>query len=94
MKQFLVLIKDFTDDDCINRRLSVREKHIKNNAMLKSSGKVLVLGGALTDKDSIMRASSLLCQADTPEQVREQLEKDIYVEAKVWDMSTFKIFEC
>ncbi|PVU93435.1 hypothetical protein BB561_003288 [Smittium simulii] len=83
MKEYLVLIKDFTDPEAVSRRLSVREKHLANNLISKQQGNILVLGGALSDKDSKMVASSVVCRANTELEVREFLKNDVYVEAKM-----------
>ncbi|PVV01331.1 hypothetical protein BB560_004252 [Smittium megazygosporum] len=93
MKEYLVLIKDFTDPECINRRLSVREHHLTANSLHKQNGNVMVLGGALADKDGRMVASSIVCKAETKEEVIEFLKNDIYVKSNVWDMSTLFITE-
>ncbi|OLY83244.1 hypothetical protein AYI68_g2614 [Smittium mucronatum] len=92
-RKFLAYVHDFPDEDCINRRLSVREQHIANNSELKKEGKSLILGGAVTDKDGIMRGSSLVYLAKDRAEVLSLMQKDIYVKARVWNMATAAIFD-
>ncbi|OMH85954.1 hypothetical protein AX774_g496 [Zancudomyces culisetae] len=91
MGEYLVLVRDFTDADCINRRMQVREKHLDNARALMRKGHVINIGGALGDGDGKLVASALVCIADSEEQIKEVLESDIYVKNNVWDLSTLRI---
>ncbi|PVU98572.1 hypothetical protein BB559_001460 [Furculomyces boomerangus] len=93
MKEYLVLIKDFTDPECYSRRMAVREQHLANSKKAKQEGKHMIMGGGLADKDGKLVASSILFKADTKDEIMEILKKDIYVESNVWDLSTVFIAE-
>ncbi|OLY79604.1 hypothetical protein AYI68_g2615 [Smittium mucronatum] len=92
-RKFLAYVQDFTDEDCVNRRLSARGQHITNNSVLKNEGKSLIMGGALTDKNETMRGSALVYYAKDRVEVLELMEKDIYVKARVWNMATAAVFD-
>ncbi|KAG2220150.1 hypothetical protein INT45_013848 [Circinella minor] len=93
--QFLVLIRDFKDSEALNRRLLVRDLHLKEANKVVESGELLC-GGAVLDshKDGNMIGSCMIWEADSEEEVRQKLQKDPYVEGKVWedwDILPFKI---
>ena len=48
--QFLLLAYDGTDPEALQRRLNVREEHLKRISLLKKSGEFL-LGGAILDNN-------------------------------------------
>lgn len=85
--QFIVIARDYQDAEALNRRLSVRPKHLEGAAELKKTGK-LQLGGALltdhTDK-SKMIGSIMIFEAESQEEVVKIIEKDEYVTGKVWE---------
>lgn len=47
-KEFLVVLKDYSDPECLQRRLSIRNKHLAEAEVLKAQG-VIKLGGPLLD---------------------------------------------
>ncbi|OLY79603.1 hypothetical protein AYI68_g2616 [Smittium mucronatum] len=92
-KKFLVYVHDFSDKDCINRRLSAREQEINDKTVLKKQGKLKIMGGALVDESGFMSGSSLVYLAEDKEKVLELMKNDVYAKAGVWDMSTTHIFD-
>lgn len=50
--QFLVVLKDFTDDKALERRLSVRERHLEKARELKLD-RVIANGGAIFDNHQV-----------------------------------------
>jgi hypothetical protein len=51
-KQFVVVLKDFKDPECLQRRLDAREKHLKDALEANSNG-ILNLGGAILDNHEV-----------------------------------------
>ncbi|OMJ30191.1 hypothetical protein AYI69_g271 [Smittium culicis] len=96
-KFYHVTIKDYTDSECIDRRMKVREPHLKELNMLIEK-KTIVFAGALIGKSSssntnIMVGSAIVVRADNEANARKILENDQFAKNDVWDMSTFEISE-
>jgi uncharacterized protein YciI len=95
MPQFLILAEDYKDDDALNRRLSVREAHLKRVREEKAEGR-FILGGAKLNEHGNMYGSMLIVQLENEEAVHEWLKDDPYVTGKVWEhiqVLAFKIAE-
>ncbi|OMJ24749.1 hypothetical protein AYI70_g1367 [Smittium culicis] len=96
-KFFHVKIKDYTDLNCFERRMKVRDSHLKKLKPLLDN-KTVVFGGALVgsgtnDSTTTMIGSVLVFRAETEANVRSILESDLYAKNNVWDMSTLEISE-
>ncbi|HEX5936739.1 MAG TPA: YciI family protein [Actinomycetota bacterium] len=81
--QFLVVARDGTDDEAIERRRRVRPSHLEAIAPLVEDGHVLV-GGAILSGTGEMIGSMLLVDFPEPEDVHEWLARDPYVTGGVW----------
>lgn len=81
--QFLVIAKDGTDEDAIERRKRVRPTHLEAIQPLVDSGNVLV-GGAILTGIGDMIGSVLIVEFPEPEDVHDWLAKDPYVTGGVW----------
>jgi uncharacterized protein YciI len=81
--EFLVVARDGTDDEAIERRRRVRPMHLEAIAHRVEAGNILV-GGAMLSEDGEMIGSMLL--ADFPDRaaVDEWLKVDPYVTGDVW----------
>ncbi|KAI5116477.1 hypothetical protein M0805_003506 [Coniferiporia weirii] len=90
--QFMVYAPDKTDDGALQRRLSVRERHLANAKPLVESG-VLKFGRAVLSPESIaspdapqnMVGSMMIFQASSLDEVKKIIESDIYYSDGVWD---------
>ncbi|MFL9484094.1 YciI family protein [Chitinophagaceae bacterium LWZ2-11] len=95
MPQFLILAKDYTDSEALQRRLAVREKHLMRVREEKTKGSFIMGGAKLTD-DNKMFGSMLIVDLPSIEAVHEWLSTDPYVKDKVWEsyeVIPFKIAE-
>ncbi|PHZ08975.1 uncharacterized protein RHIMIDRAFT_267305 [Rhizopus microsporus ATCC 52813] len=52
-KKFVVIAKDFSDPECLQRRLEVRSKHLDGATELKKRG-TIITGGAILDSHEVM----------------------------------------
>ena len=91
MKQYLITGYDHTDAEALERRMSVREKHLENVRILKNSGNH-ILGGAILDDQGMMIGSTMVLQFETDEAFNNWLEKEVYITAKVWDKVDIRPF--
>jgi uncharacterized protein YciI len=81
--QFLVIGKDGTDTEAMNRRLAVRDAHIALGDKLFESGNMWY-GAALTDEDGKMIGSALMMDFQSREKLDEWLKTEPYVTGDVW----------
>lgn len=81
--QFLVMARDGTDDEAIERRKRTRPLHLEAIAPFVDAGNVLV-GGAMLSKDDDMIGSMLLMDFPDRAALDAWLEADPYVTDGVW----------
>jgi uncharacterized protein YciI len=81
--QFLVVAKDGTDEEAIERRRRVRPTHLEAIAPRVEAGNVLV-GGAMLSEDGEMIGSMLLVDFPDRAAVDAWLAGDPYVTGDVW----------
>ena len=83
--QFLVIAYDGIDDKAIERRMAVREKHLKNAKDMFDSGKWLYAAAILDDAGKMI-GSMVMCDFSSREELEKQwLDREPYVLGKVWE---------
>ncbi|KAK7472956.1 hypothetical protein VKT23_001060 [Stygiomarasmius scandens] len=88
--KFLVYAPDKTEEGTFERRLTARPDHLVKAKENISSGFIRV-GGALVSPDTYqlpdkkMVGSAFICEADNIEDVRKQVEDDVYYKNGIWD---------
>ncbi|KZT55569.1 hypothetical protein CALCODRAFT_484663 [Calocera cornea HHB12733] len=88
-KVFFVYCPDFTDEGAPERRNKVRAQHLE--AAKAHAGPMLV-GGPMVDETGKMTGSTKFVYAESAEEVRKELESDIYFRAGVWDPEKIAIW--
>lgn len=81
--QFLVIARDGTDEDALERRRRTRPKHLEGIGPLVDNGNVLV-GGAVLSGSGDMVGSMLLVEFPDRADVDTWLARDPYVTDGVW----------
>lgn len=81
--QYAVIGLDGKDQDALNRRLVVREKHIELSDKLRAEGKAL-FGYALLNQEGQMIGSVYVMQFDTRQELDDWLKIEPYVTGNVW----------
>jgi uncharacterized protein YciI len=89
--QFLLLAYDGTDPEALQRRLNVREEHLKRISLLKSSGEFL-FGGAILDNNGKMIGSMIVYDFPDRQSLEERLQDDPYLKGKVWEKTEIHPF--
>jgi uncharacterized protein YciI len=91
MPQWVVIAYDGADALALERRMSVREAHLRNVAPMVEKGELL-LGGAILDDAGKMAGSVAI--VDFPDQAALDawLNNDPYVTGKVWQKIEVKPF--
>jgi uncharacterized protein YciI len=84
MMQFLILADDYTDADALNRRLAVRQDHLKRVRQDRIAGN-FIIGGAKLNEQNQMQGSMLVVEFENEETVKNWIAQDPYVTGKVWE---------
>ncbi|MBK7104838.1 MAG: hypothetical protein IPH62_06110 [Ignavibacteriae bacterium] len=88
--QFVVFAHDYKDEKALERRLAVREEHLKFAAQMFENGTWL-FASALLDENGNMNGSVIFCDYENEEVLRKNwLDKEVYVTGKVWDEITIR----
>jgi uncharacterized protein YciI len=82
--QFLLLAYDGTDPEALQRRLKVREDHLRGIDVLKKSGKFL-FGGAILDNDGKMIGSMIVYDFPDRQSLDTMLKDELYFTKGVWE---------
>jgi uncharacterized protein YciI len=89
--QFLLTAYDGTDAEAPERRLKVRESHLKKISMLKKSGGFL-FGGAILDADGKMTGSMIVYDFPDRQSLDAMLKEEPYISEGVWKKIEIKPF--
>ncbi len=81
--QFLVIARDGTDADALDRRMKVREAHLEGAKKMHACGE-MINGGALLDEDGKMIGSCCMVEFPSREELDAWLSRDPYVTGNVW----------
>ncbi|KAA1478307.1 hypothetical protein DENSPDRAFT_663903 [Dentipellis sp. KUC8613] len=97
---FAVWAPDYTDADCLRRRLEHRAAHLAAMQALVKAG-TAVAGGSFVDEASLpesvppvekkMQGSLMVFRAQGVEEVRGIVEGDVYWIGNVWDKERMEI---
>ncbi|MBF0303877.1 MAG: hypothetical protein HQK73_12620 [Desulfamplus sp.] len=82
--QFIVIAYDGTDENALERRMAVREAHLKTASEMSSSGKWLYATAILNDEGN-MCGSMIVCEFDSLDALKsEWLKNEPYMVGNVW----------
>jgi len=79
----MITAYDGTDENALERRMSVREAHIEGAKVLKEAGN-MIAGGAILDEAEQMIGSTVYVDFDSREELDQWLANDPYVTGNVW----------
>jgi Uncharacterized protein conserved in bacteria len=89
--QFLLLAYDGTDPEALQRRLKVREEHLKKISALKKADEFL-LGGAILDENGKMIGSMIVYDFPDRKSLEERLKDEPYLTEGVWEKMEIQPF--
>lgn len=81
--QFLLIAYDGTDPGAPQRRMGVREDHLKKISGLKKDGEFLY-GGAILDEDGKMIGSMIVYDFPDRKSLDKKLKDEPYITEGVW----------
>ena len=89
--QYLVIGKDGTDEKVIERRMTVREAHLKLGDKMELEGSRWY-GCVMLDDNGKMIGSMAVMDFPSEKELHEWLDREPYVTGKVWQ--TVEIYKC
>jgi len=83
--QFIVIGRDGTDENALERRMAAREAHLKTAGEMYESGNWLYAAAILNDEGK-MAGSMIVCDFESREALeKEWLDNEAYVKGNVWE---------
>ncbi len=92
MLQFVIIAKDGTGPEALDRRMAVRPFHLAGARMLKENNN-FVTGGATLDKEGKMNGSIMIVQFETEDDLKKYMENEPYIKESVWQEVEVKPFK-
>lgn len=90
--QFLITGYDGKDEGALERRLAVREQHLKLTEKMFNEGKHLY-GGALLDESGKMIGSVIISEFPSRAELDEYLKVEPYITGNVWQQVEIKPYQ-
>jgi len=90
--QFIITGYDGKDENALERRLAVREEHLKLAEQLLAEKKIL-FGGALLDENEAMIGSCVIVDFESREALDEYLKIEPYIIGNVWQKLEVKPYK-
>ncbi|WP_320043384.1 YciI family protein [uncultured Desulfobacter sp.] len=83
--QFIVIGRDGTDENALERRMAAREAHLETAKKMHESGNWLY-AAAILDDNGKMAGSMIVCDFESREALEKQwLDNEAYVKGNVWE---------
>ena len=89
--QFLLIAWDGTDTNALERRMKVREEHLKKIEVLKKIGE-FIAGGAILDDAGKMTGSMIVYEFPDRQALDECLKDEPYFTKGVWEKVEIRPF--
>jgi uncharacterized protein len=83
MNQYLITAYDGTDENALDRRMSIRPFHLEGAKKLKENGN-FIIGGAMLNDEGKMIGSTMILQFENPEELQTWIDSEPYVQQGVW----------
>jgi uncharacterized protein YciI len=82
--QFVINAYDGTDEGAYERRLAVRENHLKLAELMAREEKLLYAGAILDEKEKMI-GSVMILEFASKDELDEYLKIEPYITGKVWE---------
>lgn len=89
--QFVLIARDATDSDALNRRKATRDAHLQKVSEAAERGEEII-GAAMVDEEGNMCGSIMLFDVESRERLDELIANDPYTLNRVWGEK--EIIEC
>jgi uncharacterized protein len=91
MNQYIITAYDGSDENALERRMSVRPFHLEGVKKLKEKGN-FIIGGAILNDDGKMIGSTMILQFEDPKELQDWIDQEPYIQQKVWEKFEVKPF--
>jgi uncharacterized protein len=91
MNQYLITAYDGTDENALERRMSVRPFHLEGVKKLKENGN-FIIGGAMLNDEGKMIGSTMILQFEEPTQLQAWIDNEPYIQQGIWEKFEVKPF--
>jgi uncharacterized protein len=91
MNQYLITAYDGTDENALERRMSIRPFHLEGAKKLKENGN-FIIGGAMLNDEGKMIGSTMILQFENPEELQIWIDSEPYIQQGVWEKFEVKPF--
>jgi hypothetical protein len=82
---FIIIGRDYKYEKALERRMSVREAHLKNAAKMREEGR-LVYAAALLNEEGKMAGSVMAVDFASEKELNDLwLNNEVYISGKVWE---------
>ena len=83
--QFIVIGRDGTDENALDRRMAARQDHLDTAKQMHESGKWLYAAAILNEQGN-MAGSVIVCDFESEDALRKEwLDNEAYVKGNVWE---------
>lgn len=89
--QFVIIARDYKDEEALSRRLAARSAHIELSNKAIAKGEQL-FGVAMFNEKNEMCGSVMVVNLPSRKQVDEWLKNEPYITGKVWEH--FEVIPC
>ncbi|MFD2519913.1 YciI family protein [Emticicia soli] len=91
MNQYVIIARDGTDEQAIDRRMAARPTHLEGVKNLKDNNQY-ISGGAILDDSGKMIGSVMILQFETDQEMQAWYNSDSYITQNVWQTIEIKSF--
>jgi uncharacterized protein len=91
MKQYVIIARDGTDDQALDRRMETRLVHLAGASRLKANNN-FIIGGAMLNDAGQMEGSVMILQFETETQFTDWYKNEPYITNGVWKTIEVKPF--
>lgn len=91
MNQYVIIARDGTDEQAIDRRMAARPTHLEGVKTLKDNNQY-ISGGAILDDSGKMIGSVMILQFETDQEMQAWYNSDSYITQNVWQTIEIKSF--
>ena len=91
MNQYLIIAKDGSDEQALERRMNARPAHFEGARELKTNEN-FIIGGAILDDNGNMIGSMMVVQFPSDKELKEWMDREPYLKMQVWQDVEVKPF--
>lgn len=91
MNQYVIIARDGTDEQAIDRRMAARSTHLAGVKTLKDNNQY-ISGGAILDDSGKMVGSVMITQFETDQEMQAWYNSEPYITHNVWQTIEVKSF--